>query len=39
VEEDSGTGVSPHKGPIGEPGDRGPSNRNFENNLKEGSNY
>jgi len=39
VEEDSETGVSPHRGPIGEPGDRGLSTRNFENCLKEGSNY
>jgi hypothetical protein len=31
VEEGSGTGVSPYRGPIGEPGEGGPSTSNFEN--------
>jgi hypothetical protein len=39
VEEASGTGVSPYRGPVGVPGEVGPSNRNFENSPKEGSGY
>jgi len=31
VEDDAGMGVSPYRGPIGEPGEGGPSTRNFEN--------
>jgi hypothetical protein len=39
VEEGSGMGVSPYRGPVGEPGKAGPPTRNFENQLKEGSGY
>ena len=39
VEEGSGRGVSPYRGPVGEPGEVGPSTRLFENSLKEGSGY
>jgi hypothetical protein len=31
VEEDSGMSASPYRGPTGEPGEGGPSTRNFEN--------
>ena len=31
VEEGSGMGVSTYRGPIGEPGEGGPSTGNFEN--------
>jgi len=31
VEEGSGTGVSPYRGPVGAPGEGGPSTGNFEN--------
>jgi hypothetical protein len=31
VEEGSGTGVSPYRGPVGEPENGGPSTGNFEN--------
>jgi len=36
VEEGSGRGFSPYRGPFGEVG---PSNRYFENSPKEGSGY
>jgi len=39
VEEGSGTGVSPHRGPVGKPVEVGPSIGNFEISLKEGSGY
>jgi len=32
-------GVSLHRGPVGGPGEGGPSTGNFENSLKEGSGY
>jgi hypothetical protein len=39
VEESSGTDVSPHRGPIGKPGEGSPSTGNVENSLQEGSGY
>ena len=39
VEEGSGTGLSLYRGPVGEPGEVGPSTGNIENSLKEGYGY
>jgi hypothetical protein len=39
VEEGSGTGVSPYRGPVGEHVEVGPSTGNFKNSLKDGSGY
>jgi hypothetical protein len=39
VEEGSGTGVPPYRGPVGEPGEGGLSTGNFENLLKDSSVY